>query len=306
MAIWKRTRRAALYVFLTVLGIFFCTPVLFLLTGSVTSRYELGQYLAPLSDAAKGFVYWKWMPDYPAFSHYENVLLFTPQFYVVFWNSVKITAFILAGQLLVAVPAAWAFAIYPFPRRRLLFTVYLALMLMPFQVTMLSSYLVLNGLHLMNTHGAVILPAVFSAFPVFLIYRSFCGIPKELLEAASGRSGRVADILAYGNTACFRRDPVVGGIGIPGVLESDRTAVGISERPVSLAPFPVFAGDQPGSGGIRVCRVCHHIDPGSVCISSGKRLSGTRNCRVRTEGVKRWSFGRNKRKYWRHSAGFSR
>lgn len=184
MAIWKRTRRAALYVFLTVLGIFFCTPVLFLLSGSVTSRYELGQYLAPLSDAAKGFVYWKWMPDYPAFSHYENVLLFTPQFYVVFWNSVKITAFILAGQLLVAVPAAWAFAIYPFPRRRLLFTVYLALMLMPFQVTMLSSYLVLNGLHLMNTHGAVILPAVFSAFPVFLIYRSFCGIPKELLEAA--------------------------------------------------------------------------------------------------------------------------
>ena len=184
MAIWKRTRRAALYVFLTVLGIFFCTPVLFLLTGSVTSRYELGQYLAPLSDAAKGFVYWKWMPDYPAFSHYENVLLFTPQFYVVFWNSVKITAFILAGQLLVAVPAAWAFAIYPFPRRRLLFTVYLVLMLMPFQVTMLSSYLVLNELHLMNTHGAVILPAVFSAFPVFLIYRSFCGIPKELLEAA--------------------------------------------------------------------------------------------------------------------------
>lgn len=184
MAIWKRTRRAALYVFLTVLGIFFCTPVLFLLTGSVTSRYELGQYLAPLSDAAKGFVYWKWMPDYPVFSHYENVLLFTPQFYVVFWNSVKITAFILAGQLLVAVPAAWAFAIYPFPRRRLLFTVYLVLMLMPFQVTMLSGYLVLNGLHLMNTHGAVILPAVFSAFPVFLIYRSFCGIPKELLEAA--------------------------------------------------------------------------------------------------------------------------
>lgn len=184
MAIWKRTRRAALYVFLTVLGIFFCTPVLFLLTGSVTSRYELGQYLAPLSDAAKGYVYWKWMPDYPAFSHYENVLLFTPQFYVVFWNSVKITAFILAGQLLVAVPAAWAFAIYPFPRWRLLFTVYLVLMLMPFQVTMLSSYLVLNGLHLMNTHGAVILPAVFSAFPVFLIYRSFCRIPKELLEAA--------------------------------------------------------------------------------------------------------------------------
>ncbi len=210
MAVWKRIRRAALFVFLTALGIFFCTPVLFLLTGSVTSRYELNQYLAPLSDAAKGFVYWKWMPDYPTFSHYENVLLFTPQFYVVFWNSVKITALILAGQLLAAVPAAWAFAVYPFPCRRLLFTVYLVLMLMPFQVTMLSSYLVLNGLHLMNTHGAVILPAVFSTFPVFLIYRSFCGIPKELLEAAR--------VDGAGEWQIFRR------VGIPlasgGILSS--------------------------------------------------------------------------------------
>ena len=124
--------------------------------------------------------------------------------------SVKITALILAGQLLAAVPAAWAFAVYPFPCRRLLFTVYLVLMLMPFQVTMLSSYLVLNGLHLMNTHGAVILPAVFSTFPVFLIYRSFCGIPKELLEAAR--------VDGAGEWQIFRR------VGIPlasgGILSS--------------------------------------------------------------------------------------
>ena len=57
-------------------------------------------------------------------------------------------------------------------------------MLMPFQVTMLSSYLVLNRLEMLNTHGAIILPAVFSAFPVFLIYRDFCNLPKGLIEAA--------------------------------------------------------------------------------------------------------------------------
>ena len=56
-------------------------------------------------------------------------------------------------------------------------------MLMPFQVTMLSQYLVLSRVGVMNTHWAVILPAVFSTFPVFLIYRGFCGIPKGLLEA---------------------------------------------------------------------------------------------------------------------------
>ena len=83
-----------------------------------------------------------------------------------------------------AVPAAWAFAVHPFKGRKLLFTLYIVLMLMPFQVTMLSSYLVLNKLELLNTHGAIILPAVFSAFPVFLIYRDFCNLPKGLIEAA--------------------------------------------------------------------------------------------------------------------------
>lgn len=74
---------------------------------------------------------------------------------------------ILAGQLVIAVPAAWAFAVYRFPFRRLLFTLYIVLMLMPFQVTMLSSYLVLDRLRLMDTQAAVILPAI---FPLFLCF----------------------------------------------------------------------------------------------------------------------------------------
>lgn len=45
------------------------------------------------------------------------------------------------------------------------------------------SYLVLNQLSLLNTHRAIIVPAVFSAFPVFLIYRDFCNLPKGLIEA---------------------------------------------------------------------------------------------------------------------------
>jgi multiple sugar transport system permease protein len=57
-------------------------------------------------------------------------------------------------------------------------------MMLPFQVTMLSQYLVLNRLHLMDTTWAVIVPGVFSTFSVFLMYRFFCGIPEELLEAA--------------------------------------------------------------------------------------------------------------------------
>lgn len=170
-------------VFLLCVAFFMLAPIVLLISGSIMSGQELGIYLKPVLEGEKGYIGWKLIPDYPTLEHYKKVLFYTPQFFVVFWNSVKLSLAILAGQLVVSVPAAWAFAVYRFKGSRLLFTVYIVLMLMPFQVTMLSQYLVLNRLHMMDTHWAVILPAVFSTFPVFLIYRGFSGMPKELLEA---------------------------------------------------------------------------------------------------------------------------
>lgn len=180
----KKIDRAVVQACLLVLGGLFCAPIVLLLTGSVMSRYELTQSLLPLMADSEKMISWTFFPRYPTFEHYVRILFQTPQFFVVFWNSMKIVTWILIGQLLIAVPAAWAFAVYPFRFRKFLFTLYIVLMLMPFQVTMLSSYLVLDHLRLLNTHGAIILPAVFSTFPVFLIYRGFCDLPKGLIEAA--------------------------------------------------------------------------------------------------------------------------
>ena len=161
-----------------------CIPVLILITGSIMGEGELNLYLAPVLMEKETLSGWKLIPDDPTFSHYGKLLFMTPQFFVLFWNSVKLVGCILAGQLLVGVPAAWAFAVYRVKGSRALFALYVVLMLLPFQVTMLSSYLVLNRLNLINTHGAVILPAVFSAFPVFLCYTGFRCIPPQFLEAA--------------------------------------------------------------------------------------------------------------------------
>ena len=166
------------------LAIFFFLPAILVLSGTIISRYELAECLAPLTTGAEEFIAWKFFPRYPTFEHYARVLFYTPQFFVVFWNSMKIVVLVLAGQLFLAVPAAWAFAVYRFRFRNILFTLYVVLMLMPFQVTMLSNYLVLDGLHLVNTHGAIILPAIFSTFPVFLIYRGFCALPESIIDAA--------------------------------------------------------------------------------------------------------------------------
>lgn len=165
-------------------GLLIVLPVLLLLIGSVMDFYELKGYLSPIFTESAEFIRWKWMPDYPTFENYGKLLFLTPQFFVLFWNSIKMVVYILAGQLVVGVPAAWAFAVYNIKGKKVLFALYVVLMLMPFQVTMLSSYLVLNQLSLLNTQQAVILPAIFSTFPIFLSYGGFRSIPSQLLEAA--------------------------------------------------------------------------------------------------------------------------
>ena len=186
--LWHKIRKYVLHtlaiLFLLLPALPICAPVVLLVTGSVTDSEALRQYLLPIFTQTQDWISWKLMPDYPTFSHYGRLLFMTPQFFVLFWNSVKMTLCILAGQILVGVPAAWAFAVYQVKGNKILFTLYVVLMLMPFQVTMLSSYLVLQRLSMLDTHMAVILPAVFSTFPVFLSYGGFRAIPSQLIDAA--------------------------------------------------------------------------------------------------------------------------
>ena len=164
-------------------SVLFVLPILLLLSGSVTDAWEWQERMQPLFAGQEAYMEWKWVPDYPTLEHYKRLLFYSPQFLTLFWNSLKITGLILLGQMLIGLPSAWAFAAFPFRGRNALFTVYVILMFLPFQVTMLSKYIALKSLGLLDTTASVILPAVFSTFPVFLLYRSFSVIPKELLEA---------------------------------------------------------------------------------------------------------------------------
>lgn len=169
---------------LAVLAAVCCYPVLFLLTGALMDSLELSQYLGPVLKGSEGFVQWRLIPRYPTMQNYVELLLDSPQFFVMFWNTVRITAGVLAGQLLVGIPAAWGLARFQFPGKRLIYTLYIILMMMPFQVRMLSDYIVLDRLKLLDSHPGIILPAVFSTFPVFIMYRFFQSIPEAVLESA--------------------------------------------------------------------------------------------------------------------------
>ena len=161
-----------------------CAPLLMIPGGSLMDSAQMRQILSPILGEGKGFAVWHLIPLYPTIGHFYRLLIESPTFYQLFWNTVGMTAAILLGQLVVGLPSAWAFAAFHFRGRDLLFGLYVVLMLLPFQVMMLPQYIVLQKLHLYNHPAAVILPAVFSTFPVFIMYRGFTQIESEILEAA--------------------------------------------------------------------------------------------------------------------------
>lgn len=159
-------------------------PVVMIFTNSLMGKTELAESYGCVLGGAEGTLQWKLFPMYPTLRAYAELLFDSPGFFVMFWNSCKQTLPVLAGQLLTGVPAAWAFGRYQFPGKKTLFFLYMMLMILPFQVTMTSAYLVLSKLRLIDTAYAVILPGIFSTFPVFIMTKFFRAIPVSLIEAA--------------------------------------------------------------------------------------------------------------------------
>ena len=177
----KKTVRTAV---LAMFCLLFWVPVLVMFPNSFMGPEELKAAYGGVLGGGGQAVQMELLPVYPTLRPYVELLLDSPDFFVMFWNSVKQVVPILLGQVLVGMPAAWAFGRYRFTGRRILFLLYMILMIMPFQVTMVSSYLVLSNFSLMDTHLAIILPGVFSAFPVFIMQKFFHSIPDALVEAA--------------------------------------------------------------------------------------------------------------------------
>ena len=170
---------------LCVFAFFVWMPLWMLLSASFQGAAETANNLAPVLGDGTGYARWHLIPQAPTLRAYVELLLDTPEFFVMFWNACGQVFPIVLGQILIGAPAAWAFARFSFPWKRTLYALYIILMLLPFQVTMVSSYFVLDRMGLMNTVWAIILPGAVSTFPVFLMIRFFTAIPSTITEAAA-------------------------------------------------------------------------------------------------------------------------
>ncbi len=101
-----------------------------------------------------------------------------------FLNSLIVATITTFGQVIFSALAGYAFARLKFKFRNGLFLIFLITMLIPPQVNIIPLFFLMRELHLIDTYQALILPALFGGFGVFLMRQYFLGLPKELEDSA--------------------------------------------------------------------------------------------------------------------------
>ncbi len=183
---------AVLTVFAAVSAVIFLLPTVLTIANSFMSASEInanyGSIFATTEEGSKVFVServnLKFIPDMVSFSQYYTVLFKSPDYLLKFWNSVILVVPIVVFQLATAALAAYGFARLKGRLKEILFFVYIIVMLMPYQVTLVPNYLVSDWLNILDTRWAIILPGIFTPFSVFLLTKIMRRIPPVMIEAA--------------------------------------------------------------------------------------------------------------------------
>jgi multiple sugar transport system permease protein len=124
-----------------------------------------------------------WIQFPPDFSAYKQIWERIPLLLYA-GNTLKVALIVSIGQLATSSLAGYAFARLKFPGRDKLFFVYIATMMIPGMVLLIPNFIVMKNLGAINTHWALILSAVGSAFGTFLMRQFFLSFPSELEDAA--------------------------------------------------------------------------------------------------------------------------
>lgn len=181
-----------LTVFIIIAALLFLIPIILTFSNSFMTSSEIsanyGVMFNNMSGNEKTFVSenanLKFIPDEVTISQYRSILVTNSDYLLKFWNSVILTVPITFFQLIVALLASYGFSRYPSKLKGIIFFVYIILMIMPYQVTLVPNFLVAKKFGLLNTRSAIILPAIFSPFSIFLLTKAMRRIPVSYIEAA--------------------------------------------------------------------------------------------------------------------------
>ncbi len=177
----KSIKKILKYIFLALITAIFLFPVVYMIACSFMSGSQISEML----DFANGeYKNLNMIPEMFTLEQFYQVFFRRPEYLLKFWNSVIIALPTVIGQVIVSALAAFAFAKLKFPLRDKLFFVYIVLLILPLQVTLVPNYIILDNMDLLNNFLAIILPGTFSAFGICLLRQSIKYIPDNSIEAA--------------------------------------------------------------------------------------------------------------------------
>jgi sn-glycerol 3-phosphate transport system permease protein len=96
-----------------------------------------------------------------------------------------VTACIVAGQVATSILAAYAFAFVQFPFKRVVFTIFLATLMVPAEATIVANYETIQNLGWIDSYQGLVAPFLATAFGTFLIRQAFLGVPRDLRDATA-------------------------------------------------------------------------------------------------------------------------
>ncbi|MBO7393750.1 MAG: carbohydrate ABC transporter permease [Abditibacteriota bacterium] len=168
----NRKTKAIVYTLLFIGSIISLVPFFWMLTSSFKAPEFV--FADPVQIIPK-----PWL-----FSNYSTAFEKLP-FALYTWNTVKITALCILGQILSCSLVAFGFARLRFPFRNTLFVILLSTMMLPAQVTMIPQFKIFSSLGMYDTFCPLIIPSFLgSAYMIFLLRQYFMTIPMEMDEAA--------------------------------------------------------------------------------------------------------------------------
>jgi sn-glycerol 3-phosphate transport system permease protein len=179
-AVARRARALNRYVLLGVLSLIVLFPIYITIVNSLLPADKIAARPPTLFPTS-----WLWSGYSQAWTqgHVSSYLV----------NSFVVTFFIVAGQLVTSICAAYAFAFLEFPLKRTIFVVFLSTMMVPFEVvffTNLQTVVSMGNVPVigrfmgLDTYGALVIPFLATGFGAFLVRQAFLSLPRDLRDAA--------------------------------------------------------------------------------------------------------------------------
>ncbi|MCP3028467.1 carbohydrate ABC transporter permease [Halobacillus sp. A5] len=173
----RRVTKGIKNVLLTLLAFLFVFPLIWMISSSLKTEESIYQDLDSIKSLLPSFQLSEWMASYTEL--FERFDIFNYLF-----NSILYAGIVTVGSIVINGMAGYAFAKFRFFGKNVLFSLLLALLIVPVETIIITQFTIIHNLGLVNSRLAVVIPMIANAFFIYLFRNFFIAVPDSVIESA--------------------------------------------------------------------------------------------------------------------------